>query len=209
MKTAVFIVAASCLAGCAAPSAFYIRNQDTGWIYGPLGDKTGATVFIDSPACAWPTYEYANPTADEIAFRKRLDTTIMPEIGFTKADVRTVCKFLEDASRRYYPGGTNIEPIRITLDLKDYFYGSASGGDWQLTALTDYFGLPKEYTTDPRTSPPPVTFTAKAISLSLALQIVARATDLIPRLQEGGVLMTQRHRFQVPQREGAPAKNGP
>jgi hypothetical protein len=113
------------------------------------------------------------------ALLKRMDTIVIPEIDFRQTKVRDALIALQEASARCDPKGQGVNLI-LNLNL---------GAVPVQTGTTDPFASASAGTIDETKWVPPITFSAKQITLRAALNIVTEVAGLRYKVKDGAVMV--------------------
>ena len=139
------------------------------------------------------------PSERKLEFLNRLHMTIIPSIDFRQAEVRDAIAFIQTASRKHSPAALPPGEIQIDLDLTGYIPPLGDDHD-------PFAPLPEDLG-----PPPPVTFSARYISVREALQIVAEITNLGCNFGEDKVSMMPLNKRRIVQQDEStvPSKAAP
>lgn len=179
MKPLIAIaVIAGAVSSLHGQAPLYLQDHH-GVAHGPYVFVTGETVRVGS-VCA----SVVQPSLKLLAFQDKVAHTVIPEITFTNASILHVTAVLQRMSGEYVPIHMPIAQgeVRIDLDIEDY---DAVPDD-------DPFAPKPE-----RTTPPPITFSARYIDLIDAIAIICEVAGLDYRIGEDVVTIYPKHRRQV------------
>ena len=152
------------------------------------------TIFIMSmlsgmlPAYAEPEQERTNQRPPEAAVLEALNRIILPEVSFRQAHIQEVIEYLIEASREFDPEN---EGVNIILNL--HTPPSAEEREKRPREWTFFFDdSEQDQRGTEKQDVPPVTFTARQISLQETLRIVTELTNLRYRLRGNVVFVEPR-----------------